>query len=124
MEGKVKWFNRVKGYGFIEGGDGEDYFIHHSQLEGINFVREDDVVSFEAVETDKGMQAQNVKLLKKGSEASEEAAEEPKEEFGEEPKEEPKEDFGEEPKTEPTEDFGEEESKEEPAKEKKESKEE
>ncbi|MBW2999464.1 cold shock domain-containing protein, partial [Candidatus Woesearchaeota archaeon] len=32
MEGTVKWFNSKKGYGFIEGDDGEDYFVHESVL--------------------------------------------------------------------------------------------
>ena len=63
MEGKVKWFDRVKGFGFINGEDGEDYFVHHSQLpEGV-ILNEDDEVEFETVETDKGMQAQDVKKL-------------------------------------------------------------
>ena len=68
MEGKVKWYNMRKGYGFIEGEDGEDYFIHHSALSEVRFIRENDKVSFEAVDTDKGKQAQNVVLLQKGSE--------------------------------------------------------
>ena len=63
MEGTVKWFNSKKGYGFINGDDGEDYFMHHSALgEGV-FVKDEDRVSFEAVETDRGKQAQNVALL-------------------------------------------------------------
>ena len=77
MEGKIKWFNRMKGYGFIEGDDGQEYFIHHSQVAEGTFLREEDRVSFEAAETDKGKQAQNVVLLQKGSEiAKEEGTEE------------------------------------------------
>ncbi len=68
MEGVVKWFNTRKGYGFIKGDDGEDYFIHHTSLEKGNFIRENDRVSFEPVQMDKGKQAKNVRLLQKGSE--------------------------------------------------------
>lgn len=96
MEGKVKFFNRNKGYGFIQGDDGQDYFVHHSALdEGAN-LRENDRVSFEVAETDRGRQAQKVTLLQKGSELKEEfkeeSEEEPQEELEEEPQEEIKED--------------------------------
>ncbi len=67
MEGIVKWYNLKKGYGFIKGEDEQDYFVHFSALNGA-MLRENDKVSFEAVDTDRGKQAQKVKLLQKGSE--------------------------------------------------------
>ena len=76
MEGEVKWFNTRKGFGFIKGDDGEDYFVHHSALGQGVFLRENDRVSFETVQTDKGKQAKDVKLLQKGSEIQ---SKEPKE---------------------------------------------
>lgn len=72
MEGTVKWFNRDKGYGFIQGNDDKDYFVHHTSIEKGTFIREGDRVSFEAVETDRGVQAQKVTLLQKGSEIAKE----------------------------------------------------
>ena len=68
MEGTIKWYNVRKGYGFVKGEDGEDYFVHHTSLGSGVFLRENDLVSFEAAETEKGKQAQSVELLKKGSE--------------------------------------------------------
>lgn len=68
MEGTVKWYNVRKGYGFVKGEDGEDYFVHHTSLDRGVFLRENDLVSFEPAETEKGKQAQEVKLLQKGSE--------------------------------------------------------
>ncbi len=61
MEGTVKWFNGKKGFGFIEGEDGTDYFVHHSALDKGIFLKDNDPVTFEPVETDKGKQAQDVK---------------------------------------------------------------
>jgi CspA family cold shock protein len=68
MEGTVKWYNFKKGYGFIEGEDGEDYFVHFTAVPKGVSLRENDKVSFEPTENEKGKQASNVQLLEKGSE--------------------------------------------------------
>ncbi len=85
MEGTVKFFNRKKGFGFVQGDDGNDYFVHSTALAQGVFLRDNDRVSFEPGEGDRGPKADNVQLLEKGSErtdlpaeaeASEPAAEE------------------------------------------------
>ena len=63
MEGTVKWFNSRKGFGFIQGEDGQDYFVHLSSLSKGTYVRDNDRVSFESVETERGKQAKNVTKL-------------------------------------------------------------
>ena len=75
MEGKIKWYKREKGYGFITGEDGKDYFMHYTALpEDQQDVREDDEfkVSFETKEGRDGrLQAGEIKF--EGS-SSDEAA--------------------------------------------------
>ncbi len=62
MNGKVKWFNDAKGYGFIETVEGKDIFVHYSaiQKEGFKTLTEGQEVSFEIVDGLKGPQASNV----------------------------------------------------------------
>jgi len=60
MKGTVKWFNIKKGYGFINGEDGEDYFVHFSALPKDTMLHENDAVSFEPTQNERGKQAQNV----------------------------------------------------------------
>ena len=64
-EGRVKWFNDAKGYGFIERDEGEDIFVHFSALQGDGFksLTEGEVVSFEVVQGPKGNQAADVVKL-------------------------------------------------------------
>jgi len=66
MQGKVKWFNNEKGYGFINYEVDKDIFVHYSSilLEGYKSLNENDEVEFDLVETDKGLQAKNVRLVK------------------------------------------------------------
>jgi CspA family cold shock protein len=61
-EGTVKWFSNQKGYGFIEQDNGEDIFVHHTQIVGSGFksLAEGDRVSFEVGKGQKGPAAQNV----------------------------------------------------------------
>lgn len=62
MQGKIKWFNNAKGYGFINYEEGKDVFVHFSSIikEGYKTLDEGDLVEFELVETDKGLQAKKV----------------------------------------------------------------
>lgn len=61
-EGRVKWFNDSKGFGFIEQDGGDDVFVHFSAIQGDGFktLAEGDSVEFEVTEGPKGLQAANV----------------------------------------------------------------
>ena len=62
MKGTVKWFNEEKGFGFILGEDGKDYFLHFSNIEkqGFKTVLEGERVSFEVENSDRGPQATKI----------------------------------------------------------------
>ncbi len=65
MQGRVKWFNPQKGYGFIEVEEGKDVFVHYSEIkeEGFKTLEEGQEVEFEIVEGNRGPQAANVTKL-------------------------------------------------------------
>lgn len=60
--GKVKWFDNTKGFGFIAQEAGQDVFVHFSSIQGKGFrtLNEGEEVSFDIVDSDKGLKAQNV----------------------------------------------------------------
>ena len=64
-DGKVKWFNEQKGYGFISRDDGDDVFVHFSEIvsDGFKTLTENQDVTFEIKEGPRGLQASNVKTL-------------------------------------------------------------
>lgn len=65
MQGKVKWFNVAKGYGFIEKEDGGDVFVHYTAIkeDGFKSLGEGQEVEFDVVEGSRGLQAANVVKL-------------------------------------------------------------
>ena len=76
-DGTVKWFNPRKGYGFIATTDGRDIFVHYSSISGDGYktLTEGDPVTFDVVEGDKGLRAENVIAQAATGSASEGASE-------------------------------------------------
>lgn len=65
MQGKVILFKKDRGYGFILGNDGKSYFVHHSRIKmsGFRYLEENQVVEFKVSKNDKGLYADEVKIL-------------------------------------------------------------
>ncbi|MEJ6466669.1 MULTISPECIES: cold-shock protein [Fusobacterium] len=62
MKGTVKWFNQDKGFGFITGEDGKEVFAHYSQIQkdGFKSLDENEEVTYEVTQGQKGPQASNI----------------------------------------------------------------
>jgi len=61
MKGSVKWYNTRKGYGFIQGEDGKDIFVHRSSVPSGTFLQEGDKVEYELETSERGPKATNIK---------------------------------------------------------------
>src|SRR3989338_364376 len=100
MEGTVKFYDRTKGFGFIKGNDGKDYYVNSEVLgEGVSLY-DNDAVSFDAQEGQRGPKAVNVRKGQGSSHSHKEEAAEEEESFedeaDEEESEEDSESFGDE----------------------------
>jgi len=65
MKGTVKWYNDMKGFGFIANEDGKEVFVHRTALPMGLGLYEGDQVEYEIEDSDRGQRATNVKKLKK-----------------------------------------------------------
>ena len=65
MKGTVKMFNKEKGYGFVHGDDGVDYFFHYSELQMDNYktAEQGEHVEFDVQQSDRGPRAAKIKKL-------------------------------------------------------------
>lgn len=61
--GTVKWFNKTKGYGFIERSSGKDVFVHQNSIRRGHLLNEGDRVEFSVKQGEKGLQADDVFVL-------------------------------------------------------------
>lgn len=63
--GTVKWFSSEKGYGFVVRDQGGDVFVHHTQIEGTGYrtLQEGQKVEYSVIQSEKGLQAQQVKPI-------------------------------------------------------------
>jgi CspA family cold shock protein len=64
MKGTVKWFNDRRGYGFIEGEDEKDVFVHRNSIAEGTYITEGDKVEYEVESSERGPHAINVKKSK------------------------------------------------------------
>ena len=65
MQGRVKWFDNRRGFGFIVSDSGEDVFIHYTSIDkqGYKTLNEGQYVEFEVIDIDRGLQAKHVKPI-------------------------------------------------------------
>lgn len=64
MKGTVKWYNEMKGFGFIEVEDGKDVFVHRTALTEGTYLNDGDNVEFDTEDSERGLHAIKVKKLK------------------------------------------------------------
>ncbi len=63
MKGKIKWYNARKGFGFIEGENEKDGFVHRTAVPKGIYLNEGDEVEFEVEKDEKGPKAVDLKKL-------------------------------------------------------------